>query len=92
MKLYDALCIGGNVFTYILSAVQTSEILQIISFVLSILTSLIILMSKILKWWIKAKEDNKITPEELEELADIISDTEKELEKEKETKENDKNK
>lgn len=81
MKLFDVLSIGGNVFTYILATLQSNEILQIISFTLSILTSIVILLAKILAWWKEAKKDGKIDSEELNQLADILKDTEKEIKK-----------
>ena len=77
MKLDDAFTIGGNLFGYVLSAVQTNEILQIISFALSIATSTIIIGFKVWAWWKKAKADGKITKEEIDELHDIIDDSRK---------------
>lgn len=77
MKIDDILTVGGNLFGYVLSAVQTNEILQIISFALSIATSAIIIFFKLWAWWKKAKADGKITKEEIDELHDIIDESRK---------------
>lgn len=77
MKISEGLTIGGNVITYVLSAVQQNEIIQIVSFVLSSITSLVIIAFKIWQWWAKAKADGKIDPEEIDEAIDIIEQKEK---------------
>ena len=59
---------------YVFTAVQTKEIFQIISLALTILTSVIIIVSKIVNWYKKAKADGKITKEELGELAQDLSE------------------
>lgn len=74
MKIQDGLEIGGNLVMYGLTATQTKEIFEIISLVLSILISLIIIFSKLISWWKRAKKDGKITKEEFQEGVDIISD------------------
>ena len=77
MKLDDVFAIGGNAFGYVLAAVQQNEILQIISFALSTVTSVIIIAFKIWAWWKKAKADGKISKEEIDELHDIIDESRK---------------
>ena len=72
MKTSDAITIGGNVFTYVLSAVQTNEILQIISFILSALTSAALLAFRLWAWWKAAKKDGEITQKEIDEAINII--------------------
>lgn len=81
MDYKDGLSIGGNIFSYVLSAVQQNEILQVISMVLSVLTSLVILAYNIWKWYRKAKEDGKITKEEIDELGDILQDGKDDIER-----------
>ena len=74
MKINDALEIGGNTGMYVLTITQTKEIFQIISLVLSILISLLIITGKVINWWKKAKEDGKITKEEIEEIVNNVGD------------------
>lgn len=74
MKARDLFQIGGNAVMYALTATQTKEIFEIISLVLSILISLIIIISKLIEWWKKAKSDGKITNEEIKEAQDIIEE------------------
>lgn len=62
----------GNSGQYILTAVQTNEILQIVELIISILTSLFILGINIYAWYKKAKADGKITSDEISEGAEII--------------------
>ena len=67
--------IGGIVGTLTSAtgtALQTSEVLQIISLVITILGGLLTLGMGIWTWWNKAKADGKITPEEIEEGTKII--------------------
>lgn len=80
MNYKEGLSIGGNVFSYILSAVQTNEVFQIISMVLSVLTSLVILSYKVWSWFKEAKKDGKIDKEEVDQLGEILEDTKKDLE------------
>ena len=74
MKISDSLEIGGNTGMYVLTAVQTKEVFQIISLILSIMISVIIIISKVVEWWKKAKEDGKITKEEIEELSNNVKE------------------
>lgn len=77
MKATDYFAIGGNLFTYALSVTQANEILQIISFVISILTSCLIVFLKLWGWWKQASKDGKITKEEIDEAVDILEDSKK---------------
>ena len=70
----------GNVFTYVLAAVQQNEILQIIEFILSALLTLVIVAYRVWHWWKEAKKDGKIDEKEIDELGKIIEDTKKESE------------
>ena len=74
MKIDDLFCIFGNGVGYVMSVVQTNEILQIVSFVLSTLTSVVIIAFRLWAWWKKAKEDGKISKEEIDEAIDILED------------------
>lgn len=77
MKARNILEIIGNGSMYILTIVQTKEIFEIVSLVLSILISALILVSHIVSWFKKANADGKIDKEEIDELVDIVSDFEK---------------
>lgn len=72
--------VSGNGLMYVLTATQTKEIFEIISLVLSILISLLIITSKLVVWFKKAKEDGKITKDELKEGIEILQDGKKEIE------------
>lgn len=70
----DTLEIGGNACLYVLTGVQTEQTFRIISLVLSIIISLCIIAGKIVEWYNKAKQDGKISKEEIKEGLDSISD------------------
>ena len=74
MKIKSIFEICGNGLMYVFTVVQTKEIFQIISLCLSILISLIIIVSKVVEWFKKAKEDGKITKEELNELTNNVKE------------------
>lgn len=69
--------ISGNALMYVFTFIQTKEIFEIISLVLSIIISAIILISNIIGWVKKATDDGKIDKEEIDDLVDILSETEK---------------
>ena len=71
---------GLNIFSAILTAIQTEHVFQIISLVLTCLATTLSILFTIWKWWKKAKADGKITDEEVDELMNEIN---KDLEKEK---------
>lgn len=54
--------------------VQTTEVFQLISVIIGILTGLVTLAYFIWRWWTKAFEDKKITKEEVNELLQGIND------------------
>ena len=56
------------------TATQTKEILQIISFVLTIISVLIVILRNLIDWYIEAKKDGKITAEEVKKGTNIIID------------------
>ena len=69
--------IGGIVGTSV-SAVgtglQTNELLQTISLVLTIVGTCITIAMALINWWKKAKEDGKIDKDEIKDAVDIIKD------------------
>lgn len=64
----------GTALSAVGTGLQTSEVLQIISLVLTIIGSIITIVMAIMNWWKKAKADGKITKEEIQEGIDIIQD------------------
>ena len=76
-------CWLGNGTTYVLSALQTNQVFQIIEICFSILTSLVIIAFKIWQWWKKASEDGKIDQEEVNDLVNILDDGKKDIEDKK---------
>ena len=81
----------GTALSAVGTGLQTSEVLQIISLVLTIIGSLITITMAIINWWKKAKADGKITSDEIQEGIDIIQNGIDDLkDKTKEDKEEDK--
>lgn len=64
----------GTALSAVGTGLQTSEVLQIISLVLTIIGSLITITMAIINWWKKAKADGKITSDEIQEGIEIIQD------------------
>ena len=64
----------GNGVMYLISWAQVEQALRIASFVLSISISILIIVSRIHDWWKKAKEDGKITKDEIKEGVTIITE------------------
>ena len=74
-----------NASGYFLSAVMTNEILQTIALITSILGTLMIAVFRILDWYMRAKQDGKITEEEIKEGLKIAEEEgEKLINKDKE--------
>lgn len=75
MKNNEFLSWTGSAFGTILTVLQTNEVFQYISLALTILSTLVAIAFTIYKWWKKANEDGKITPEEIDELGKDIKDS-----------------
>ena len=71
-KFLDWIGCGAGV---ILTAVQTQQIFQIISLILTCIATLLTIAYNIYRWYKKATEDKKITPEEIKEGIDVINDS-----------------
>ena len=63
----------------ILTATQTETALRIANLIITIIISLLILISRIIDWYKKAKADGKITSDEVKEGIEIITDGAKEI-------------
>lgn len=74
MKTQDIIPACGNALSYVFTAIQSNEVFQIVSFIISILTSLIIIVYKIWAWYREAKRDGKITKDEIIDLCNRIGD------------------
>lgn len=66
--------IVGTGVTAVGTGLQTNEILQAISIVLTIVGSIITIAMALTNWWKNAKKDGKITKEEINEGVGIIVD------------------
>ena len=88
----DILEYVGSGLSIVFTAIQTNEVFQIVSLILAILTSATTLAFTLWKWYKKAKEDGKITPDEMIEGAKIVEEGIKEIKdiKDKHEGENDK--
>ena len=64
---------------YFLTATQMETFLRIANLILAIIISLLILISRIIDWYRKAKADGKITSDEIKELVEIGKDGAKEI-------------
>ena len=64
----------GTGVTAVGTGLQTNEILQAISIVLTIIGSIITITMALTNWWKNAKKDGKITKEEINEGVGIIVD------------------
>ena len=73
MKDYTLSTIG-SVTSWAFTIAQTNEILQFIMFIMSIISTAFTIAFIIYKWYNKAKEDGKITKDEVNDLIDNISD------------------
>lgn len=79
MEKNEVVSTAFNGLSYLSAFVQENEILQIIGFVLSILTSLILIAYRVWKWWKEASADGKIDNEEKSTLFEILVDGAEEL-------------
>lgn len=65
----------GTTLSAVGTATQTNEVLQTISLVITIIGALItFIIVPLLNWYKKAKEDGKITKEEIKEGIKIVSE------------------
>lgn len=87
-------CIGGAIGTALSAvgtAMQTNDILQTISLVITIIGGLItFIIVPLVNWHRKAKEDGKIDKEEIGEAIDIVADGSKKISDEIDKKDEDK--
>lgn len=80
MKQHDFLNWLGCGFGTILTAVQTNQIFQTISLILTCIATALTIAYTVWKWWKKASEDGKIDEEEVKDLIDIVEDSKEKIE------------
>ena len=64
--------IVGTSVTAVGTGLQTNEVLQAISIVLTIIGSCITIAMALMNWWKNAKKDGKITKDEIKDGIDIV--------------------
>ena len=69
----------GCGFGTVLTAVQTQQVFQIISLVLTCLATALTIAYTLWKWWKNAKKDGKIDEKEIKEGIDILKDAAKDV-------------
>lgn len=83
--------VGGIMISALGTGIQTNELLQTISLILTIIGTVITIVMALLNWWNRSKKDGKIDKEEAKEGLDIVmggvEQIQDALEKDKEHKE-----
>ena len=74
MKTNEIISFIANGVTYVVALSQTNEVFQIVELVFAILTSVILLLYRLWKWYNEAKKDGKITKDEIKDGINIIVD------------------
>lgn len=64
----------GEGFAVILTAIQENEFLQLISFILTLISIAVSIAFTVYKWYKEAKEDGHISKEEIEDLEKKLED------------------
>ena len=64
--------IATTTFSGVLTALQTDEVFKWISFILTLLSALVGIAYRIWHWYKDAKEDGKITADEVKKLGEIV--------------------
>ena len=83
MKHDEIVGFTGSGISTVLTITQTNEVFQTVQLIFSILAFLVTIAYTVWKWYKKAKQDGKITPEEVEELFDNLKNNINEEENEK---------
>lgn len=64
----------GTILSALGTGIQTNEVLQTISLIITITGSIITIAMAISNWWKQAKKDGKITKDEVKDGVNIIKD------------------
>lgn len=86
MKVNELVSWPINALTYALAYIQANEVMQVVEFVLAILTSIVLLLYRLYVWYKEAKKDGKIDKEEIKQGIDIIASGVEDIKKVKEKK------
>lgn len=75
MKMKDEIvCLSGNTISWVLTASQTKEVFEIVQIIVATIVSLLTAAYIVWKWYKKAKEDGKITADEVVDLVNQVKD------------------
>lgn len=83
MKHDEIVGFTGSGISTVLTITQTNEVFQTVQLIFSILAFLVTIAYTVWKWYKKAKQDGKITTEEVEELFNNLKNNINEEENEK---------
>lgn len=64
----------GTALTWVCTIAQTNEVFQMGMLILSIISTIFSLAYTVYKWYNKAKQDGKITKQEMKDLYDDLAD------------------
>lgn len=70
----DIVCGMLNGCQYMTALMQTNEVYQLVQLIISAVTTIALLVFKIVSWWKSAKADGKITKDEADQGRKIIQD------------------
>lgn len=70
--MHENLDIATTTFSGLLTALQTDEVFKWIGFILTLLSALVGIAYRIWHWYKDAKEDGKITADEVKKLGEIV--------------------
>ena len=74
-KFMDEIVSGGLVsLSAMLTALQTNEVFQTVSLVVTILSGIVSIVFIIWRWWKQAKKDGKVDGEDIGQLLDDLSE------------------
>ena len=74
---------AGNGVLYVLAYFQSNEVFQIIELISSIVLTVLLVSYRLWKWYKEAKQDGKISKDEIDKGIEILGEGLEELEKKK---------
>ena len=75
MNLKDEIvCASGNTISWALTVSQTKEVFEIVQIIVATIVSLLTAAYIVWKWYKKAKEDGKITADEVVDLVNQVKE------------------
>ena len=70
--MHENLDIATTTFSGLLTALQTDEVFKWIGFILTLLSAIVGIAYRIWHWYKDAKEDGKISADEIKKLGEIV--------------------